>query len=122
MGEEMDKLLPLVVTRAQMVDLENLGVFGAIAGLVIGRPFGMDDKEREELREMVMGVLEVSGSGSGTGFPVLVDVDVGHTDQIFTLPLGALCSLDSEMDEWKILEAGVRVSLAMWLSEVGLNF
>jgi muramoyltetrapeptide carboxypeptidase LdcA involved in peptidoglycan recycling len=101
MGEQMDKPLPLMATRAQMANLGNLGVFDVIAGLVVGRPFGLDEGGREEFRGMMEGVLE------GTSFPVLLDVDVGHTAPILTIPLDALCSLDSKKDEFSILEAGV---------------
>jgi muramoyltetrapeptide carboxypeptidase len=100
-GEQMDNPRTLVVTKAQMTDLDNLGVFDVIAGLVVGRPVGLDEGGREEFRGMVEGVLE------GTSFPVLLDVDVGHTDPILTIPLDAMCSLDSEKDEFSILEAGV---------------
>ena len=43
----------------------------------------------------------------GTDFPILLNVDVGHTDPILTVPLNAMVGLDSEKDEFTILEAGV---------------
>jgi muramoyltetrapeptide carboxypeptidase len=106
MGAQTDKPLPLIVMRSQMADLGNLGVFDVIAGLVIGRPSRIGEEGRKEYAEIVMGQLDVAGTGRD--FPVLMNVDVGHTGPILTVPLGVLCSLDSERGEWKILEAGVR--------------
>jgi muramoyltetrapeptide carboxypeptidase LdcA involved in peptidoglycan recycling len=103
MGEQMDKSVPLAVTQAEMADLGNLGVLDVIAGLVIGRPFGMNEEGRKTYAGMVEGVVKAVGRE----FPVLMNVDVGHTGPILTVPLGALCSLDSEREEWKILEAAV---------------
>lgn len=106
MGAQTDKPLPLRVMRSQMADLGKLGVFDVIAGLVIGRPSRIGEEGRKEDAEIVMGQLNVAGTGRD--FPVLMNVDVGHTGPILTVPLGASCSLDSKRDEWKILEAGVR--------------
>ncbi len=101
MGEKMEDPLPLVVARSRMADLANLGVFKVISGLVFGRPYGFDEKGREEFAQMV------ADQCYGTDFPILFNVDVGHSDPILTVPLDALCSLDSENDEFSILEAGV---------------
>jgi muramoyltetrapeptide carboxypeptidase LdcA involved in peptidoglycan recycling len=101
MGEKIEDSLPLGVARSQMADLVNLGVFEVISGLVVGRPYGFDEKERGEFAQMV------ADQCYETGFPILLNVDVGHSDPILTIPLDALCSLDSEKDEFSILEAGV---------------
>jgi muramoyltetrapeptide carboxypeptidase LdcA involved in peptidoglycan recycling len=43
----------------------------------------------------------------GTTFPILFNVDIGHTDPILTIPMNAEVRLDSEGDEFVVLEAGV---------------
>ena len=101
MGEKMEDPLPLVVVQSQMADLVNLGVMEVISGLVVGRPYGFDEKGREEFAQMI------ADQCYGTDFPILLNVDVGHSDPILTMPLDALCSLDSEKDEFGILEVGV---------------
>jgi len=84
-----------------MADLANMDLFDQIAGLVIGRPFAYDEKMRKEFEKMILGQCY------GTNFPILMNVDVGHTHPILTIPLNAMCSLDSEYDSWEILEPGV---------------
>jgi len=43
----------------------------------------------------------------GTDFPILIGVDVGHSDPILTIPLNAMVSLSSEKDEFAIVEPAV---------------
>lgn len=43
----------------------------------------------------------------GWDFPVLMNVDVGHTSPMLTIPLNAMSSLDSSRDEFCILESNV---------------
>jgi muramoyltetrapeptide carboxypeptidase len=94
MGEKMTDPLPLDVTRADMADLVNLGVFEKICGLVIGRPFGYDEEMKKKFKQMMLDQCY------GTDFPILMDVDVGHTNPIVTVPLNAMVGLDLERDEW----------------------
>lgn len=75
-GAQTDKPLPLRVMRSQMADLGNLGVFDVIAGVVIERPSRIGEEGRKEYAEIVMGQLDVAGTGRD--FPVLMNVDVGH--------------------------------------------
>jgi muramoyltetrapeptide carboxypeptidase LdcA involved in peptidoglycan recycling len=89
-------------SRALMADLVNMGVIGKISGLVLGRAFAHDEKMREEFEEVVLDQC------FGTEFPILANVDVGHTTPLVTIPLNALVSLDSEKDDFTVLEAGVR--------------
>ena len=84
-----------------MWDLVLAGVLDVITGLVIGRPYRHTDEMRAEWEEVVLGVCE------GRGFPIVVDVDVGHTDPLLTIPLDALVRMDSERDEIVVEEAAV---------------
>lgn len=96
-GEECPPY-PLDVTRSLMVDLVNAGVFDKIVGMVVGRPYRYDEAMTLEFEKMVGEVVE------GWEWPVLVGVDVGHTDPILTIPLYALSSLDSEKNEFRVLD------------------
>ncbi|KAF2802606.1 peptidase S66, LD-carboxypeptidase A [Mytilinidion resinicola] len=98
--------LPIARARAAMVDLLNAGVLEDAVGLVVGRPFGYDADMREAFRTMIGEVCDQVKSRVGE-FPILCDVDVGHTSPVLTVPLGALAELDSGKDEWKVVEAGV---------------
>jgi len=100
-GEIFNGPFPYEKTRSAFADLANMGMFEQISGLVIGRPYKYDDGQKVELKKMVLDQCR------GTEFPILFDVDIGHTDPILTIPLNALARLDSEGDEFAVLEAGV---------------
>ena len=91
---------PPEMARCHVTDLRNAGILDGICGLVLGRPYRYDEAMRERLWEDM--VLEQC---YGFGFPILANVDTGHSDPILTLPLDALGVLDSEGDEFGILES-----------------
>lgn len=100
-GVEMASAWPLELARWNLGDLGTRGVWNDIVGLVLGRPYRHTAEETAEWEAMVLELTE------GYDFPVLANVDVGHTDPMLTLPLDAMCRLDSEKDEWSILETAV---------------
>lgn len=100
-GTEVATAWPLELARWNLGDLGTRGVWDGIVGLVLGRPYRHTPEQTREWEAMVLEVTE------GYDFPILAGVDVGHTDPMLTLPLDALCSLDSEKDEWAILETAV---------------
>ncbi|TKA72821.1 hypothetical protein B0A49_05288 [Cryomyces minteri] len=102
-GQEPDQATPVEVARSGLADLANRGVFDQIAGLVLGRPFMYTDEMGGEWKRCVLELCE----GDGRTFPILADVDVGHTDPMVTVPLGALCEMDSATDRWAIVEPSV---------------
>jgi muramoyltetrapeptide carboxypeptidase LdcA involved in peptidoglycan recycling len=74
---------------AYLTDLEHLGVFDQIAGLVVGRPAAYSHEDPEVLWKVVEERTRASG------IPVLANLDIGHTDPMLTLPLGATARLDA---------------------------
>jgi len=101
-GDEDGKPFGLDFARLAMADLRNIGVLAHVAGLVLGRPYQYTtDESRLAFERMVVDQCY------GLSFPILANVDVGHTDPMLTLPLGAEASLDSDRDEFAILEAAV---------------
>lgn len=100
-GEDYRKGVDLGRVEACLTNLRIDGTYSKISGLIVGRGFGYDRQERQLLRKLV---------GQATrdfDFPILCEVDVGHTDPVTTLPLGAQAELDSSRNRWAILEAGV---------------
>ncbi|RAH80042.1 peptidase S66, LD-carboxypeptidase A [Aspergillus japonicus CBS 114.51] len=95
--------------RGNLVDLALSGVLGEISGLVVGRGYKYDERMQEELAAVIVEVLDVV-VGRKDELPVLMNVDVGHTSPFVTLPFGARVRLDSERDEFVVLEAGVSTS------------
>ncbi|MGI8407278.1 MAG: S66 peptidase family protein [Actinomycetota bacterium] len=74
---------------AYLTTFERLGVFEAASGLIIGRPYGYGEAEKASFFEVI------ARRTAASGIPVLADVDLGHTDPMLTLPLGAPTRLDA---------------------------
>jgi muramoyltetrapeptide carboxypeptidase LdcA involved in peptidoglycan recycling len=74
---------------AYLTDLELLDVFDEIAGLIIGRPAAYKAEDVDALWRVAEERTEASG------IPLLANLDVGHTDPMLTLPLGAPARMDA---------------------------
>ncbi len=74
---------------AYLTTFERDGLFDAVAGLIVARPYGYTDDDKEVFFEVIERRTEDSG------IPILADVDIGHTDPMLTLPMGAMASLDA---------------------------
>jgi muramoyltetrapeptide carboxypeptidase LdcA involved in peptidoglycan recycling len=81
-----------------LTDLEQLGVFEAAAALVFARPYGYTDEDAQALWDVVARRTEAAS------LPVLANVEVGHTDPMITLPLGAHAELDATHKSLRLLE------------------
>ena len=97
------------VVRHGVADLLAQGVFKDIVGLVVGRPAGYNsDEERDKYQRAITELLcEGPLAEVENQFPILFNVDIGHTTPMLTLPMDALAELDSERDMFAVLEAGV---------------
>jgi muramoyltetrapeptide carboxypeptidase len=84
-----------------LMDYENMGAFAGLRGLLFGRPYGYTPEEREQLREVI---LERT---AGYGFPVVADMDFGHTSPMFTLPVGCRAIIDAGRERFEIVESAV---------------
>ncbi|KAH8756597.1 peptidase u61 ld-carboxypeptidase a [Diaporthe sp. PMI_573] len=101
---------PLARVRAGVADLIAQGVFEDAAGLVVGRPFGYDSPEARAQYAGVITELLCEGRLADRKFPILFNVDIGHTTPLVTLPFDALAVLDSEKDQFAILDSALKVS------------
>jgi muramoyltetrapeptide carboxypeptidase LdcA involved in peptidoglycan recycling len=93
--------------QAAFADLIAQGVFEEAAGLVVGRPYGYDSEEDRETYAGIIKGLFCEGRLASKAFPILFNVDIGHTVPMVTLPYDALAELDSATDTFAVLEAGV---------------
>lgn len=100
-GIQLDSPWPLELVRWNLADLGTRGVWDDITGLILGRPYKHTKEQTAEWEKTVLEITE------GYEFPILAGVDVGHTDPMLTVPLDALCRLDSGKNEWSILERAV---------------
>ena len=98
---------PIDRVQAGIADLIAQGVFDDVAGLVVGRPFGYHAPERREAYANVIKGLLCEGPMAEKKFPILYNVDIGHSSPILTLPYDTLARLDSDKDQFAILESAV---------------
>ena len=85
-----------------LMDYENMGVFDNISGLLVGRPMGYTEEQRQTLHDVL---LERTRKYD---FPIVADMDFGHTAPQFTLPIGCRARIDSEKEHFTIIEPAVR--------------
>lgn len=80
-----------------LTDLDNLGLFDSVKGLIISRPAGYSPEETIRLKEIVMRYIR------GKKCPILFNANIGHTDPIFTIRYGRVVRLDSFRNEFRFL-------------------
>lgn len=86
---------------SQLMDLENMGEFEKLSGLIVAKPYAYSEQDRLVMHDVVRRRL------AKWSIPILVDVDAGHTSPIVTLPLGCRVQLDSAVDGFEIMESAV---------------
>lgn len=95
-----DKPLPQTIDSLLM-DYENMGVLEQISGMLVGRPMYYSEAEKQALREII---LERTRKYR---FPIISDMDFGHTSPQFPLPVGVRAGIDSQASRFTILEEAV---------------
>ena len=98
-GEE--KPLPETVDGFLM-DYDNMGVLAKLKGLLVGRPMGYSAVEKQSLHEII---LERTRPFN---FPIIAEMDFGHTSPQVTLPIGCQARIESSSRCFEITESGVR--------------
>ncbi len=96
-GEDFAKGESLAEVDAQLADFEIAGIFKGIKGLIIGRPFKYSEEESEKFKKIVL------DNTKDYHFPILYGVDIGHTDPIITIPLGAECRINSTKNLFELV-------------------
>lgn len=87
---------------AVLQDYENMGILAQLGGMLVGRPYGYSEQDKALLRAVV---LERTRRHS---FPVVTDMDFGHTAPQMTLPVGCRARVDSGSRAFAILDSAVR--------------
>ncbi len=101
-GSDFTKGISMPEIDAYLTNLELNGVFDRINGLIVGKPFGFTENERENFHRLLADRFKKYS------FPILADINTGHTDPIMTLPLGIRALLDSEKNIFAITESAVQ--------------
>jgi len=93
---------PLAYVDFYLEQLNVLGVFSQIKGLIFGRPYNYTASDIELLKQKI---LERTNEYT---FPILFGADIGHTDPQATVPIGIDASMDSKTNTLEFLESGVK--------------
>jgi muramoyltetrapeptide carboxypeptidase LdcA involved in peptidoglycan recycling len=81
------------------------GVFDRVAAVLVGRARGYTVDEKTQLDAMVVRVI--AREFGATGLPIVTNLDFGHTDPQWILPLGVRVEVDAEERRLRLLEAAV---------------
>lgn len=89
---------PMTLDR-YFTKLRHMGVYDQINGMVVGRfPRCVGLNDQDSLK------MILDNSLKGYKFPVITEFDMGHTDPIMTIPLGAKVSIDGNKKTISLLE------------------
>ncbi|WP_456324387.1 S66 family peptidase [Desulfonauticus submarinus] len=92
---------PIADLDSFLADLDNLGIFKKIKGLIIGRPYFYEEDDNKDLRRII------DYYTNDYDYPILFNMNIGHVSPIITLPLGAEVMINSQKNTFEIKEAGV---------------
>lgn len=82
-----------------LAQFKQVGILKKIAGLVYGRPYKLSQESSEwSLYEIIKEYTKEYD------YPVLADVDFGHTEPRLTLPIGGMASIDTTKASFSIIE------------------
>lgn len=84
-----------------LADLDNLGIFKSIQGLIIGRPYFYEEEDNKKLKNIIEYYTK------DYNYPILFNANIGHVSPIITVPFGSEVHLDSQKNIFEIKEAGV---------------
>ena len=88
---------------AGLADVLGAGVL--VVALLIGRAHGYTDSEKAELDQMI--VKTVVQQFGASALPIISNMDFGHTDPQWLLPLGVRAEINCEQKTFQLLEAAV---------------
>jgi muramoyltetrapeptide carboxypeptidase LdcA involved in peptidoglycan recycling len=99
--ETSEEAPPPEEVDAILSDYANMGVLGHLRGMLVGRPLGYATAEKEQLRAVIR------EHTAAYGFPVVTDMDFGHTAPQLTLPIGCRARIDVRARRVEIIEGAV---------------
>ena len=103
--ETSEEVPTVEAVRGWLFNYRLQGVFGRLSGLVFGRARGYTAEMKDELDDMIRAT--VVDMFEATQLPIVTDVDFGHTDPQWILPLGVLAELDPGAGTFRLLEPAV---------------
>lgn len=99
-----------VPTPGQVMDmLRNYGmqgIYDQVKGILFGRAKGYSADQKLALEEKLVSV--VTTEFGRPDLPIIANMDFGHTDPQFIMPLGVKAEIDCQRKTFKLLEPAVR--------------
>ncbi|MCA9953495.1 MAG: LD-carboxypeptidase [Ardenticatenaceae bacterium] len=86
--------------------LRNYGtqtILDRIQGLVLGRPYGYTEEQKQALHTVVKQVVVEEYGRSD--MPIILDFDAGHTDPQFIIPFGIKAQISSDRKQVALVES-----------------
>ena len=78
------------------------GILNKISALLIGRPRDYSEEEKKSLNENILKIVNTEFKNSS--LPIITNMDFGHTDPQWILPLGIKAEIDCHKKEFKLIE------------------
>ena len=82
------------------------GVYDRIRGVLFGRAYGYSIEQKRDLEGAVVSVVAVEFGRQD--LPIISNMDFGHTDPQFILPLGVPAEIDCEHGTFRLVESACR--------------
>lgn len=90
----------------QFTIAEAEGIFDTVAGMVVGKLVGCEEKDYEgllpDIRELILEITK------NYGFPIIGNADFGHSGIFMPMPEGILTEIDAEQLSIELVEPMVR--------------
>lgn len=104
---ETSEEAPALATVMDMLrDFGRQGIWDEVAALLIGRAARYSDADKLALDQAVMAVIATEFDRPD--LPIMSNMDFGHTDPQFVLPLGVKARLDCAAKSFQLIESWLR--------------
>ena len=95
-GKDIYSGLGLSEVDAYLTNLKNARVFDKLSGLIVGRPYRYSEEEHKKLKRLILRIAR------NYNFPILYNVNIGHTNPTITLRYHQKIELDSRRNLFRI--------------------
>ena len=99
-----DKPSPDIV-KSWIRNYGSQGILERIAALLIAIPYGYSTEEKAKMKNKIRSVVNIEFGLDK--IPIVTNMDFGHTDPKFILPIGAMAEVDASKKRFRLLEKSV---------------
>lgn len=103
--ETSEEIPSVQAVKRMLRNYGSQGVLDRIRGMLWGRARGYSSQMKKELDQAILAVVAVEFGRPD--LPLVTNLDFGHTDPQFILPLGVAFEIDAEKRRLRLMEAAV---------------